>query len=94
MFSAIMRSCNRAAHAGHADVQDQARNLAGVVGGQELLGAVEAAHLVAVALEQPGQRVTHGFIVVDDEYGLATMRRGAGRCGHEISWGKVVCNEV
>ena len=60
-----------AAHAVHADVGDQAGDLARIEAGEERLGRVEALDAVVLALEQPLQRIAHGFVVVDDINGAA-----------------------
>ena len=56
----------KAAHAFHADVGDEAGDLARVEAREERLGRIEAFDAVVLAFEQPLQRVTHGFVVVDD----------------------------
>ncbi len=60
-----------AAHAVHADVGDQAGDLARVEAGEERLGGVEALDTIVLALEQPLQRIAHGLVVVDYVDGAA-----------------------
>ena len=60
-----------AAHAVHADVGDQAGDLARIEAGEERLGRVEALDAVVLALEQPLQRISDGLVVVDDIDGAA-----------------------
>ena len=54
----------QAAHAVHADVDDQAGDFARVVAGQEDLGRLEAAHAEILPFEQPLNRIANGFVVV------------------------------
>ena len=45
----------QAGHSPHADIDDQAGHLAGIVPAEEGLGRVETAHAVVLAFEQPLQ---------------------------------------
>jgi hypothetical protein len=40
---------------------------------RKALGGVEAGDLVAFAFEQPGHRVAHGFVVINDKNGLCHL---------------------
>jgi hypothetical protein len=55
----------QAGHAAHADVDDQAGHFARVVARQKGLGGVKATHAVVLAFQQPLQRITDCFVVVN-----------------------------
>jgi hypothetical protein len=59
----------QAVHAGHADVDQQAAGPRGCHALQEGLGAGEHRRAIAAHAQQQAERVAHGGIVVDDEYG-------------------------
>ena len=56
----------QAAHFRHAHVEDDAAAQAAAPGAEEGGGRVEAGDLVTLAFKQPGHRVEHGFVVVND----------------------------
>ena len=59
-----------------AILRDRAAHVV-VAGLQEALARGEAGHPVAFAFEQPGHRVAHGFVVIDDmDHGFGAHRGG------------------
>src|SRR4029077_3879377 len=52
-------------HSGHGNVEDQTSGLADAIGREELLRRRERAGCKAELLQQVGQRLTHGLIVID-----------------------------
>src|SRR5690554_3687839 len=72
----------KAAHAGHANVDDEYADLFGVVGLQEFFRAAEALDAVAVCFEQPAQGVTYRFVIIDN----VNRARGLGGRHALCSW--------
>ncbi len=56
------------AHAGHAHIEHQAARLPGIVALEKLLSRRQRGGGESHRLEQQSQRVSNGFIVIDDEY--------------------------
>ena len=63
----------QAAHFRHPHIQHQAAAHIVAAGVQETLGGIEAGHLVTFAFEQPGHRIAHGFVVINDKNGLCHL---------------------
>ena len=63
-----------AAHFRHAHVEHQAAAHVAPIGLQEGFRRVETGHLVAFAFQQPGHRIAHRFVVIDDMDGLCAAQ--------------------
>ncbi len=70
----------QAAHAGHADIGDQAAAALRRIGVEKLLGARERLHRQAGGVDQQREAVAHRPVVVDDEHRTRCVQDAARPC--------------